>query len=281
MSRRDRMPSLAPPETERFRRRQFVAPHRRRKLAFRLAKPFLAALAIVGLPSVLVAWVLFSNQFTVRGVTVSTGDRVSSGWAGERLSTLQGRHLLRLDVGEVEHALADHPWVAGVLVHRRLPRRLHVEILEKQPAALLLRSDALLFVDPTGREIGAYDPGADPGDLVVLSTVEDSPELVRSALGLVDDWRRLRLPWAEGLSEVLALTTTDFRVITAGLPCPLFVSSVNLAEGLNSLARYGSQIEQKMTRSSPIGAIDLRFRGRIVLQPVAETPRNLEGETNA
>lgn len=281
MSHRDRIKSLTPPEPERFRRRQFVAPHRRRKLIFRLAKPFLAALAIVGLPSLLVAWVLFSEQFMVRGVTVASGDRVASGWAGERLSSLHGRHLLRVDVADVKAALSDHPWVEGVLIHRQPPDALYVEILEKQPAALLLRGETLLFVDSAGKEIGAYDPASDPGGLIILSTTGERPELIRSALALIDEWRRKDLPWGDGLSEVLALTTTDFRVITAGLPYPLFVSSVTLAEGLSALARYGPQIEQKITRASPIGAIDLRFRGRIVFQPAAATPHNLEGETNA
>ena len=281
MSRREQIKSLAPPEPERFRRRQFVAPHRRRKLIFRLAKPFLAALAIVGLPSLFVAWVLFSEQFTVQGVTVISGSRVASGWAIERLSSLHGEHLLKVDAAEVKSALADHPWVEGVLIHRRPPDALYVEILEKEPAALLLRGDTLVFIDLGGREIGTYDPVSDPGGLVIVSTTAERPELIRSALALVEEWRRKGLPWGDGLSEVFALTTTDFRVITAGLPCPLFVSSVNLAEGLTALARYGPQIEKKVTRSSSIGAIDLRFRGRIVFQPAAATPHNLEGETNA
>ena len=34
-------------------------------------------------------------------------------------------------------------------------------------------------------------------------------------------------------------------------------------------------------RLTRLGAIDLRFRGRIVFQPVAEKPHNLEGKTNA
>ena len=81
---RELPPPTAPkpkPEPEHFRRRQFVAPHRRRKLIFRLAGPFLAAVAVVGLPSAVVGWVALSDQFTVRSVTVASGDRVSMSWA--------------------------------------------------------------------------------------------------------------------------------------------------------------------------------------------------------
>ena len=247
---RELPPPTAPkpkPEPEHFRRRQFVAPHRRRKLIFRLAGPFLAAVAVVGLPSAVVGWVALSDQFTVRSVTVASGDRVSMSWAAERLRVLEGRHLMAVDVREVEAILTGHPWVEGVLIDRRPPDRLRVDIVEKRPAALLARSDELVFVDAAGEPIGAYEPAADPGDLVVLSTPADRPDLVASGLALVDDWRRRRLPWAEGLSEVNVLAPTDFRVITAALRCPLLVSSTHLAEGLAALVRYGPQIERQIS----------------------------------
>ncbi len=281
MSDHQRMAPLDAPKPEPFRRRQFVAPHRRRKLIFRLIKPFMAALAIVGLPSVLVGWILLSDQFAVRGVSIVVGDRVSAAWASERLRVFEGRNLLSVGVDEVERTLGEHPWVEGVRIDRRPPSELEVKILEKHPAALLVQGETLVFVDRSGGVIGPYDPGVDPGDLVVLSIPEDQSDLVVAGLALIAEWRGKGLPWIEGLSEVQALTATDFKVITAALPCPLFVSSVNLADGLASLVRYGPRIEQEMTRFPQVGAIDLRFHGRIVFQPAAPAPRNLEGETNA
>lgn len=281
MSDRLHTAAVKPPEPERFRRRQFVAPHRRRKLIVRLAKPFLAALALVGLPVALVAWILLSEQFTVAEVEVSSGSRVSAEWASVRLSALEGRQLLEVGLADVASALGEHPWIEGVLLRRRPPNRLVVEILEREPAALLARRESLLFIDRIGRPIGAYDPAADPGDLVIVSTTEDRPELVHPGVALVGEWQRRRLPWGEELSEVHVLTATDFRVVSAVLPCPLFVSSLHLAEGLASLLRYAPQIEQRLAAVEGVGAIDLRFQGRIVLQPAAERSPNPEGETNA
>lgn len=281
MSDRLHMPPIETPESERFRRRQFIAPHRRRKLIARLAKPFLAALAIVGLPVALVAWILLSEQFRVVEVEVTGGSRVSEDWATVRLSALEGRQLLDVGLADVASALGEHPWIDGVLLRRRPPDRLEVEILEREPVALLSRRESLLFIDQIGRPIDVYDPAADPGDLVIVSTAEDSLELVASGVELIGEWQRRRLPWSEELSEVHVLTNTDFRVVTAVLPCPLFVSSLHLAESLASLLRYAPQIEQRLAALSSVGAIDLRFQGRIVLQPTAGRSQNPEGETNA
>jgi cell division septal protein FtsQ len=250
-----------------------------------MVRPFLTALAIVGLPIVLVAWVLLSDQFSVREVGVVSTGRVSSSWAEERLETLEGRQLFGVDFGDVETALADNNWVRGVRLRRRPPSRLEVQILEKNPAALMALGESLVYLDRSGGVIGPYDPGSDPkspaGDLVLLSAPEDRPDLVVDGLELLDSWRRKKLPFGNGLSEISALTSTDFRVVTAELPFPVFVSSLNLAEGLASLVRYRPQLQRRLQRLSPIGAVDLRFRGRIVCQPAAPMPHNPEGERNA
>ena len=271
-------------EPERFRRRQFVAPHRRRKLIFRLARPFLAAVAIVGLPSALAGWILLSDQFTVREVRVASARRVSASWAERRLAPLVGKPLFAVDLPDVEAALADHNWVRGARLRRRLPNRLEVEILEKDPVALMVQGGILAYLDPTGRVIGPYDPkdpSIESADLVLLSAPQDRLDLVASGLALLDSWRRERLPFGEGLSEISVLTSTDFRVTTGGLPFPIFVSSLNLADGLASLVRYGPQLERRLSRLSPIGAVDLSFRGRIVFQTAGAKPHNLEGERDA
>jgi len=275
---------LATPEPERFRRRQFVAPHRQRKLLLRLARPFLAAVALVGLPSALGGWFLLSDQFAVHEVSVSNTERVSVSWAEEKLAPLVGRHLFAVDLGDVEAALADHSWVRGARLRRRPPNRLEIEILEKTPVALMAQDGVLAYLDPAGEVIGPYDArdrSIDPGELVLLSAPAGRLDLISSGLDLLDSWRRRRLPFGDGLSEISVLTSTDFRVITAALPFPIFVSSLNLAEGLVSLVRYGPQIERRLLRLSPVGAVDLRFHGRIVFQPAAPESHNLEGELNA
>ena len=272
--------SASRPEPERFKRRQFVAPHRRRKLVYRLARPFLAAVAIVGIPAVVVGWVLLSNQFAIVSLKVISAGRVSPAWAEESLATLHGKHLFGVELDEVEAALSSHPWVEGVLLRKRLPNRLEVEVVERRPAALLRHGTELFFLDRDGEEIAPYDPQVELGDLVLLSAPERRRDLIAVGLELVDRWRRRSLPWEDGLSEVEVLTRTDFRVVLAGLPFPVLVSSLNLVEGLSSLVRYQAQLERRLSHVSKLASVDLRFRGLIVLQPAAFEPQYSEVETD-
>lgn len=281
MSDRLKQPPLPVPEPERFRRRQFVAPHRRRALILRLVRPFLMAVAIVGLPSALTGWILFSDQFAVAEVRVSSPERVSTAWAAERLEAFKGRRLFEVGIGDVEAALAGHEWVRGVQLRRVPPGRLEVEILERYPVALLITGGELSYVDANGQVIGSFDPKIPCAELVLLSVPEERADLLPKALGLLETWRRRRLPFAAGLSEIGALSQTDFRVITAQLPYPIFVSTLNLVDGLESLVRYGPEVEERLARRLAIGAVDVRFRDRIVFQPAVPKPHNIEGESNA
>lgn len=281
MSDRLEKKPLETPEPEHFRRRQFRAPHRRRGLVARLARPFLGALAIVVLPSALIGWVLFSDQFEIREVQVTGTARVPASWAGERLATLEGRPIFGVGLADVETALAGHHWVQGALLTRRPPDRLEIEILERIPAALVAFDETLSYLDAEGKIIGPWDPAIDSPDLVLLSAPENRVDFLESGLALLDAWRRKRLPYGDGLSEINILTQTDFRVITAALPFPILVSSLNLADGLASLVRFGPQLQPRLTGLPSIGAVDLRFHGRIVFQPAAPRSHNLEGERDA
>ncbi len=270
---RTTMPAAERPVAESFRRRQFRAPHKQPRLWVRLLRPFLAALALVGVPGILTAWVLLSPEFAVASVSVSSPGRVSSAWAGQRLDGLKGRHLFEVSIHDVESALGPHPWLRGVRLNKRLPDHLAVEILERRPVGLLQRDGELLFLDREGRVIVTFDPMLEVRDFVVLSAEDPSPETLASGLELARRWRETELPWADGLSQIEVLTPFDFRVFTAGLPCPVLVTHDRLEPGLQALAGVGLE---HLARLAPLAAVDLRFQGQIVFQPAAGKPHKKE-----
>jgi cell division septal protein FtsQ len=249
-----------------YRRRLFLARHRRRNIWLRLAKPFFGALLLVGSPAVLAAWVLTSPEFVLREISVETGDRVTESWVREALSGLVGNSMFELSAPEVEWRLTDHPWIAGVSVRKRLPDRLHVEIDERHPVALLRRGGELEFVDTRGEAFTAFDPAVGPADLLILSGTED-PETLLKAIGAAERLTLLDPEWGRALSEVEILNERDFRFFTAALPFPLVVSSERLEEALPELRNHLRRMHEHL---GGVGVIDLRFERFIVIQPGKE-----------
>jgi len=122
-----------------------------------------------------------------------------------------GDHLLFSDTEVMARALRRNPWVATVVINRRLPPALEVVVTERQAAALV-DLGALYLVDAAGQVYKRAAPG-DGLDLPIVTGLEreafetrrdDSGEelRLRSALGLLGRWRETGLDRRAAVSEV-------------------------------------------------------------------------------
>lgn len=264
-----------------FRRRPYAA-RRKRKSPWRvLFTGLLSAVAVVGLPLTLVAWVLTSPRFALQRVEVEGGERVPPSWVESALAPLHGRNLVRLPLGEAERLVAQHPWVEAVEVSKRLPDRLRVRVRERRPAALLRRGADVVYLDAAGREIAPLEDGAHGVDLLLVSLGGEGVETVSSALELAQELEQAAPEWAARLSEVEVLGEGDFRITTGALPFPLVVRAGTLAQRVAGLHELLAQIERRYPK---VESVDLRFARRIVVQPAAlpaEKPGGAPGRAPA
>ena len=256
-----------------LRRRRFTAPHRQRSLRLRLLRQLLVAGVVVAVPVGAAAWVLTSPRFHLRTIELSGTERVSREWVGERIAPLKGRQLLRLSLADLEAELADHPWVAGVAMRKRLPDTLAVRVVERRPVALLRRDGGLHYVDESGRVIDRFDAAAGPADLLLLQVPPGGEGRLAAALAASAEFARLEPEWARDLSEVEVLGESDLRFHTAALPFALVLGVGGVEAGLRRLRRYLPEVRRRLM---PAAAVDLRFSGRIVAVPTP-APRGEEG----
>ena len=249
-----------------YRRRHFVARHRKRSLLARLSRPFLLALVLVGSPAALTAWVMTAPEFTLRHVEIVGAVRVQRSWVERQLIGLRGYPLFDIPIELLEGRLATHSWVKVARVRRRLPDRLRVELVERRVVALLRRDSELMFVDAEGLAFAEFDPAIGLSDLLLLSGSSE-PRLLRAAMRAAAVMERVIPEWSRTLSEVEILNERDFRLYCAALPFPLVVSEDRLEAGLASLRDRLPEIEPHL---ESVGAIDLRFERYIVIQPGKE-----------
>jgi len=255
-----------------FRRRRFVAPHRRGSLLLMLARPFLTALLLVGLPVAGGVWVITSPRFLLSNVVVSGTSRVQPAEVVEALRPLQGKHLLLVSMDDVESRLSENRWIEGANLRKRMPDSLVVEVKERQPVALLRREEGLFYVDRSGTVIDLYDPVREV-DLLLLSVARSARLEVEPALAVAAELELVAPEWAVGLSEVEVLGGNDFRLFTAALPFPVLVSLGGLGRQVRKLRDVMPEIIRRYDR---VSAVDLRFSRQIVVQPAVE-PRSQEG----
>jgi len=254
--------------------------HLRRPRLLRMLRPFLLALAIVGLPAGTMGWAFTSPRFALRelAVEIDAGGtmpgrlvsahggpearRVSRVWVHQLLRPLQGRNLLRLSLVRIDEQLSKHPWVEATDLRKQLPGRLSVRVIEKRAVALYRDEKGLVYLDRDGREIAPFDPLGGAVDLLILSGGEAGDR--RGAVELAGEISSWRPRWSAGLSEIEILGEKDFRIFTADLPFPLVVRAGTLKSKSRRLAELLPQI---IARYDRVAAVDLRFSRRIILQP--------------
>lgn len=71
----------------------------------------------------------------------------------ERALSQQNLAMTHVDLHSLRGELLDLPWVHDARISRQLPDTLVIDIIEREPHAVLARPDRLMLIDPTGVEL--------------------------------------------------------------------------------------------------------------------------------
>jgi cell division septal protein FtsQ len=272
-----------------FRRSQGPPRRKRRSVWRKLMRPLSSALAILGVPLAGGLWVATAPQFALREISVEGAGRVSESWIRARLAPLLGRNLPLLPLAAAVDRLSIHPWVESLEIAKELPGRLVVRVAEKQPAVFLRSGGRLFWADAAGKPIaplsakeaadeiareralaesnsGPGGPGA-PSGFLVVSFATPVPNGVARALGVAAELGKANPDWAARLAEIEVLGEEDFRLRIGVLPFPVLVRDGDV---IDKVHRLETLLPRLAERYPTLGAVDLRFSHRIVVQPAAE-----------
>jgi hypothetical protein len=267
-----------------FRRPSSAVRVRRKSPWLVLGRHFAQALLLVGGPIMLGFWLFSSPTFALARVDLDGNRFVERAWVDRALRPLVGANLLSLPLPLVSDLLSTNPWIEGVTVQKRLPDGLRIDLVERQPAALLREGAKLTYLDSLGRPIAAFDPmrdlmrdpSQDPvrdpasaarleaRDLLLVSVSPLAADAPSGAFEIARELEAIAPRWAATLSEVEVLGEGDYRLYLGALAFPLLVRAGTLKERLAELDRLLPELGRRYPR---LAFIDLRFDRRITFQP--------------
>ncbi|GAA5062034.1 hypothetical protein GCM10023208_32060 [Erythrobacter westpacificensis] len=99
------------------------------------------------------AQVASNAGFKLRSVNVQGTRRMNEMLVHERAFGQRDLAMTRVDMDGLREDLLQLPWVEDARVSRQLPDVLKVDIVERQPHAVLRKADRLMLIDPTGVEL--------------------------------------------------------------------------------------------------------------------------------
>ena len=122
--------------------------------------------------------------FTVRNVDVRGTDRLNEARVYEKAMALDDLSMPLVDLEALRADLQTLDWVADARVARQLPDRLVIDIVEREPHAVLRRGERMFLIDPTGVEL--ENISADAAQEYLLISGEGAQAQIEALTDLLD-----------------------------------------------------------------------------------------------
>jgi cell division protein FtsQ len=174
-------------------------------------------------------------------------------------------NLLLLDIGRLQERLEAHRWIKEARLHKVFPSSLKIEILEREPVALLGIGGRFILIDQEGTFLESL--GSREGvNLPLLIDSSEFQERYRQKLALA--WEclaSLTLEEAAGLDALDLSRTGSVSVLFPDHPTRLVLGDNHFAE---SLRYYLSSRRSLEDQAGPLEYVDLSLRDRVYLKPL-------------
>jgi cell division protein FtsQ len=162
-------------------------------------------------------------------------------------------NLFNLDLQEVNHRLAQHPWVEKAKVHRDVSgKALIIEVQERVPRALILL-DELYLLDRNGEAFKKAEP-KEKMEFPILTglTFQEwkqrepkAMELFRQALELLDQMEGRKIFTFQEISEIHMSKKNGLTIYTLTGGVPIKVGMGDYADKLNRLEKVLPDLRSK------------------------------------
>ena len=154
-------------------------------------------------------WANTTPRLALRELSITGNQRATEAELARLGGLNAGVNLVAMDLAAVERAIAAHPWVREVRVQRQLPSRVLVNVVEREPVALVSLGD-LYLVDVAGEPFKRLQVG-DGVDLPMVTGLEredfvqhreETVDRLAAAVEVVRAYSRSRVAEGHALSEV-------------------------------------------------------------------------------
>jgi cell division septal protein FtsQ len=267
------MPVNAPPADKRFRRSHVRPTSRRdwwRGRSLRLLAIGSSGLLLLLIASGVIGYVLGSRTFTVRRITVSGNQRLSTGEVQALLGHLVGSSMIAADLEAAKDKLQDYSWVDQVKIRRVFPDAVSVTLTEQQAVAVGQINDTLFLIDRTANIIDEYGPNYAEFDLPIVNGLtsgtsrmlvdEQRADMLQRFLGSLQG----RPDLVERVSEIDLRDPQNVVVVLKGDTTAVRLGREKFEERLSSYVELASTLRERVP---DIDYVDVRYVPRLVVGP--------------
>lgn len=218
----------------------------------------------------LVNWINQSTTLNLSDVVVDGNRLLETDEILTLISVKQEQNITNIDLLEIQKSIESHPYIEIALVSRKFPSTLQINIVEREPVALILGSE-LFAVDQNTVLLPRSKLQALSG-LPVITGIEGFKEIpgtkidsdrIVEAIGLFNIIRTIDSKMYRNLSEVNFNNQKGFLVYFNDARFPAYFGFENFYENAQKLQAFFHRIHEE-DRYNKLKYIDLRFHEQVV-----------------
>ena len=177
----------------------------------------------------------------------------------------------QIRLNDISDLMESHPYVKAARVSHQYPGTIQIEILERQPIALL-KMDPMVMLDAEGVVLPTLNNFGD-FNLPVLTNFNPEPELYpagEKALSIkvrecIDWLSRIQVEYEslyDNLSEMKMTSTNEMELILADHPTHIYLGQDQLWARIKILKQFEEELGSK--KISDFSYLDMRYENQII-----------------
>ena len=174
-------------------------------------------------------------------------------------------------VTKIAELVEDHPYVNAVRVSKHYPSEIKVEIMEREPIAIV-NMDPMLLLDENGFVLPDLG-NLNDHDLPIMSNFNEDKELypygskaislkVIECVSLLSKLKYQYEGLYNNLSEIKMSSDNEIEMILADQPTQIFIGDKNINYRINVLKEFERELEPRTI--SGFSYIDIRYDNQVI-----------------
>ena len=216
-------------------------------------------------------WSEFRNLLVIDQVKFGKTTVLESRVYEATLGNIIGISPEQIRLNDISDLMESHPYVKAARVSHQYPGTIQIEILERQPIALL-KMDPMVMLDAEGVVLPTLNNFGD-FNLPVLTNFNPEPELYppgKKALSVkvrecIDWLSRIQVEYEslyDNLSEMKMTSTNEMELILADHPTHIYLGQDQLWARIEILKQFEEELGSK--KISDFSYLDMRYENQII-----------------
>ncbi len=216
-------------------------------------------------------WSEFRNLLVIDQVKFGKTTVLESRVYEATLGNIIGISPEQIRLNDISDLMESHPYVKAARVSHQYPGTIQIEILERQPIALL-KMDPMVMLDAEGVVLPTLNNFGD-FNLPVLTNFNPEPELYpagEKALSVkvrecIDWLSRIQVEYEslyDNLSEMKMTSTNEMELILADHPTRIYLGQDQLWARIEILKQFEEELGSK--KISDFSYLDMRYENQII-----------------